>query len=369
MNKVKNIYLIDIIGIHSGMKYYDDAFIKELSTIKDIKIHILSNYANDPSLSSFFPQFFINSKLKGILQVLYAYISLLWLMFCKKKSHFIYLSYGGYIDILFMTLTFFFKKITIDIHDIYALDYSNNRIIKRAFGLLYCNAVRSVIVHSDYSKELLQELRYQKKMFEMPHFKYCFNKDYLEKNCSMDAIAAIKVDCINILFFGYMRLSKGIDVLSEAYSTLPIDIQDKIHLIIAGNDPHNILSTLPINNNKNVSILKRYINDDELIYLFSKVNYVILPYRKVSQSGILEMAFYFRKPILASRISYFEQIINNYPSFGRLFNNNVEDLANVMFMLPTFIQEFYNANDIKNFEQRNEIDNFLYKFPIYINSI
>ena len=54
------------------------------------------------------------------------------------------------------------------------------------------------------------------------------------------------------------------------------------------------------------------------MYLYEHTDYVALPYRKTSQSGILEMAFYFRKPILASDVPYFRRMLTEFPSFGIL---------------------------------------------------
>jgi glycosyltransferase involved in cell wall biosynthesis len=358
----KTIYIIDFIGIHSGMQYYDDAFAGELSRIPDVNVIVLSNYATKPLEKSFFKNFFVTGKLKGILRLLQGYLSLFGLIISKRKARFIYLAYGGYIDILLMTLTAFSRKITIDVHEVYALDFFNNQFIRQSFQLLYRYLVKSVIVHSERSMQLLHQINYKGKIFEVPHFKYSFNKAYDEKNVDIRILNDIKTNRINILFFGHIRHSKGIDILIEAFNSLSNDTQNKLHLIVAGNDTDNILHQMDIQDNENVSIFARYIRDDELTFLFSKVDYVVLPYREVSQSGILEMAFYFRKPILASRISYFEQVLNEYPSFGHLFDITEKDLANVISSLPFSEQKFYNENDIKNFEQRDKIKSFMSDF-------
>ncbi|MDR0603723.1 MAG: glycosyltransferase [Bacteroidales bacterium] len=364
----KTIYIIDFIGIHSGLQYYDDVFAKELSTIEGIEVHILSNYSDDPLKKPFLKNFFSGNLVTNTMKVFQAYISILYLMVFKRHTHFILLAYGGFIDILFMTLAIFFKNITIDVHDVYALDFSKNKFIRFFLDLLYRYFVKSAIIHSERSLYLLQQINYQKKLFEIPHFKYSFKKKYNESNIHTGIINATKTCRIKILFFGYIRYSKGIDILLDSFNLLPVELQNKFHLIIAGNDTNNILNKFDIQNNDNISIFSQYINDDELVYLFSNVNYIMLPYKEISQSGILEMAFYFQKPIVASRISYFEKILNTYPSFGLIFNNTVEDLAQTISLLPSLTQNFYDKNEVRNFEQRDKIYRFLSDFSKFIKN-
>jgi glycosyltransferase involved in cell wall biosynthesis len=265
-----------------------------------------------------------------------------------------------------MTLSFFSKRITVDIHEFYALELFEKRIIKMSLKFLYRYFINAIILHSDKTKKLLNDIKYQKKIFEVPHFKYCFNKEKHIKNVGSDVLFAIKQNCINILFFGYMRQSKGIDVLSKAYSSLSPDKQLQFNLIIAGSDPSGLLDDIDVRGNKNISIIARYINDDELIYLFSNIDYVILPYKEISQSGILEMAFYFRRPVLASRISYFQNLFTQYPSFGLLFDNNAEDISRTILLLPSLKRVFYSEKDISRFEQRYKITSFIIDFISFI---
>ena len=110
-------------------------------------------------------------------------------------------------------------------------------------------------------------------------------------------------------------------------------------------------------------IILRHIGDDELVYLYKHTDYVALPYRKTSQSGILEMAFYFRKPILASDVPYFNKMLTEFPSFGILSDKDVPayaaTLASVIGQHSSaayFLDEDYfrytNRIEIKVFKQQ-----------------
>jgi glycosyltransferase involved in cell wall biosynthesis len=69
----------------------------------------------------------------------------------------------------------------------------------------------------------------------------------------------------------------------------------------------------------------RYIEDDELNYLFSKCQYVLLPYTEIYQSGVLEVVIYFQCPALMSDIPFFHHTLSEFPSFGHLFTPNTPE--------------------------------------------
>src|SRR5690606_639305 len=87
-----------------------------------------------------------------------------------------------------------------------------------------------------------------------------------------------------ILFFGFIRKYKGLDVLIKALNKLP----NNLHLIIAGEpyedfgfyqqiiDAHNL--------EKRVHIFSDYIADDQVKTFFSAADLCVLPYRSATQS-------------------------------------------------------------------------------------
>jgi len=359
----KKVYIVDFIGIHSGMHYYNESFSKEISTIPGIEVEILSNYSTTMSKRPFFKNFFEMKKPWNILFVFSSYFSLMNFLFSKKNSHFILHHYGGIIDILFLSLTIIFSsKITIVVHDLYALENKHKTNILTY--ILYKYFVKTVIIHSEKNELLLKKLKYNNKMFIVPHFKYSFNKYFSVDSIDKDILSIFNSsnNCKKILFFGHIRLSKGIDILSQVFCSLPEDEQCKYNMIIAGNDTHNIIANLEIHKNKHASKILRIINDNELKYIFTHCEYVVLPYKDISQSGILEMAFYFRKPVLMSRLPYFEQILSEFPSFGLLFDNTSDGLYNLFLSLSNISTNYYSKQDVLKYEQREKIESFVNSF-------
>jgi len=356
----KKLYIVDHIGVHSGMHYYNSAFKNHLDKINDFNIKVLSNYDKDKK--PFFYNFYVGNNILRAFLLLINYFRLLFKLIVSKNSYFILLSYGSGIDAIFMTMSVFSKKIIIDIHEVNALQL-HNRIIAKFISLLYKHYVKTVICHSDRSEKLLDKIGYTKKRIYVPHFKYQFPKTYKTEKIKEDIIQNISNEKINVLFFGYVNFEKGIDILLKATNLLTNNIANKLNVIIAGKDKDGTINTVDIKNNFTVRRILRRIDDDELVYLFTHIDYVILPYRETSQSGILEMAIYFKKPILASKVKYFEQYLLQYPTFGMLMNGNEQSIANKLTEVVDTHSEYYDNyfsdEDFTNYEKEDEFYNFI----------
>ena len=99
------------------------------------------------------------------------------------------------------------------------------------------------------------------------------------------------------LFFGDLRPSKGInEVLRLCESNT-----GEVAFLICGQDIFDILSDKSACND-HVLISPRRQSDEELAFLFSSSDIILLPYQSSSQSGVLEVARAFGKPILCSPI-------------------------------------------------------------------
>jgi len=351
------IFILDFIGIHSGMNYYNDALIKLLSD-KGISVELLSNYSTD-SGKPFTKNIFTGNKITKLYRFVQFYLKVLIKVLMFRKNYFIIYFYGGKIDALLLLTTFFSSKIILDIHDVYALDSSKIGRAKYIIDFLISNRINYLISHSDKNKQILNMINYKKEIIEVPHFKY--NIDSISTGrISIELEKAIETNKINILFFGNMRLSKGIDILLDTI----INIQNvekfisSFNFIIAGKDNIGI-SEQYCNLNKNmIKFVLKHIDDNELSYLFKKSDYIILPYREISQSGVLEMAIGYKKPVLLSDIEYFKKYIEKYSSFGLLFTNSQEGIRNVLENVFTISannpKTFYNEVDYKRYLNHDE---------------
>lgn len=364
---MRKIYLFDFIGVHSGMHYYNESFKKMLESNNNL-VEILSNYSVDGK-KPFMSNCYICSKPLGIYRALEAYMRLLLLLWKDRNSFLVILAYGDLLDALFLTLSFFSNKIIVDVHEAYALRLEPTNFISRWLLWIYKTKVKAVIYHSERSKCILSTAGYSGFFFYVPHFKYCFDKVCDISKVGIDVKNSINSGKINILFFGNISYAKGIDLLIEAVNKLDVKNIDRINIVIAGKDADGVIATVFNNYPTAYHTIMRHITDDELIFLYSHTNYVVLPYRKTSQSGVLEMASYFRRPMLLSNIPYFKDILNQYPSFGRLFEPNSEALSVLLreiVIVGDCNRSYYESVDIENFLEVNAYEYFLLELDKYM---
>jgi glycosyltransferase involved in cell wall biosynthesis len=119
-----------------------------------------------------------------------------------------------------------------------------------------------------------------------------------------DAQRRLGVSGRTLLFFGYVRKYKGVDLLLHALALVPRDFA--VSLLIAGEfyEPVETYETLirELGLEERVRIVNRYIGEPEWPDLFAASDALVLPYRSASQSMSITLAYSFDKPVLVSRV-------------------------------------------------------------------
>lgn len=114
-----------------------------------------------------------------------------------------------------------------------------------------------------------------------------------------------------LLFFGFIRDYKGLDLLVEALSKL----DDDYHVIVAGEvygsfDKYNSqIEALGLKNR--VHTFTQYISDEEVKTYFSAADVCMLPYKSATQSGITAIAHHFEMPIIATDVGGLKESIEH----------------------------------------------------------
>lgn len=117
-----------------------------------------------------------------------------------------------------------------------------------------------------------------------------------------------------LLFFGYVRKYKGLDLLIDAMPDIIKEFPE-IRLLIVGefyDDPKpyfDKIKELGISNY--VKIINKFVSNEEVgeYYLASDLN--ILPYRSATQSGILNVSYGFLKPVLVTNVGGLSESVIN----------------------------------------------------------
>jgi glycosyltransferase involved in cell wall biosynthesis len=115
-----------------------------------------------------------------------------------------------------------------------------------------------------------------------------------------------------LLFFGFVRAYKGLDLLIDAFSDIRFRNR-KLKLIVAGefyedDKPYkNRVGELGLDDE--VIFFDRFINDDEVKYFFGPSELIIQPYRDATQSGVTQIAYHFEKPMVVTDVGGLREIV------------------------------------------------------------
>lgn len=112
------------------------------------------------------------------------------------------------------------------------------------------------------------------------------------------------------LFFGLVRPYKGLDILLRALAVM--EDQD-VMLTVAGEFWQPLPPILALIDELGISsrveLIPHYIGEQDAAALFHRADAVVMPYRSASGSGVLGLAYHYRKPVIASRISGLSELV------------------------------------------------------------
>ena len=120
-----------------------------------------------------------------------------------------------------------------------------------------------------------------------------------------------------VLFFGFIRKYKGLDLLLEAMKILAADpLSADIRLLIAGEfyedrkQYDQLIQDLEIE--KSLILKTDFIADSEVKYYLSAADFVIQPYKNATQSGVTPLAYHFEKPMLVTNVGGLPDLVPDY---------------------------------------------------------
>lgn len=183
------------------------------------------------------------------------------------------------------------------------------------YSMLYklCN---SLVIHSEQGKRELMELFNVEpgKVWVIPHGDYKFFVPEIELTAeTAKERLGLPGTVKTILFFGAIRPNKGLDFMLSALPRICRKIEG-LRLLIVGEPWENyqryrkIIEQYQLEDN--VCEYLRYVSNDEIPLFFWASDVVVLPYREITQSGVLQIAYAFSKPVVATDIEGFKEVID-----------------------------------------------------------
>jgi len=190
-----------------------------------------------------------------------------------------------------------------------------------------------IIAHSKYCKKILEGMGYNNVHYIPLGFtieKTKFKKLLTMENFGIDRKYKI------ILFFGIISIDKGLDVLLNSVPLLEKKYKN-FKIIIAGKPRddwsfyQNIIDKLGIEN-KIITDLD-FLPWRKVFSYFNICDVIVTPYREITNSMTPFLAYSFKKPVIATNVGAFAEIIDHNKSGLLVRNENVNELSDAILKL------------------------------------
>ena len=167
-----------------------------------------------------------------------------------------------------------------------------------------------------------------------------------------------------ILFFGFIRDYKGLDLLIDAFKDSRFR-EEKVKLIVAGefyNNGDQYLEQIKKSGLEDEIIMKNdFIPNEEVKDYFCASDIVAQPYKTATQSGVTQIGYHFEKPMLVTNVGGLAEIIP-HQVVGYVVEPNPEAIAESLV-------NFFKENKREAFEENIRIDKKKYSWNKMVESI
>jgi D-inositol-3-phosphate glycosyltransferase len=184
-------------------------------------------------------------------------------------------------------------------------------IVDRLLTKYFTGSIDGAVVMSGSVGEDLRSFRVNIPVLNNPHPLYDNYGAPLQYEEALNMLS-LETDYSYLLFFGFIRGYKGLDLLLEALSDKRL-IKRKMKLLVAGEFYE---SDIPYKEQitrhglgEKVILYNRFIREDEVAAFFSVADLVVQPYRSATQSGVTQIAYHFDKPMLVTDVGGLGEIV------------------------------------------------------------
>ena len=165
-------------------------------------------------------------------------------------------------------------------------------------------------------------------------------------------------DSLVLLFFGYVRKYKGLDILIEAFPKI-LSAIPKAKLLIVGefyDNPSEYLELIKrLKLAEQVKVINQFVPNEDVAKYYQAADVVILPYRSATQSGILNVAYGSYKPVIVTDVGGLAEFVDEGKTGFVVKPNSPEAIAEG-------VNKFLNAREKTDFaihiQARNRKNSF-----------
>lgn len=331
------IAIIEPVGGHGGMNYYDIGLANGLSHSSIETILYTSDVTATPTNASFkvvtsFKKIWNPSpKINRAFRFFFCLLKTLSNAL-KNKVDIVHYHFFHYTLLEFFCIylaKIFSFKIVVTVHDV----ESFAGLHSDAAAKIILGAADKLIAHNKLIKDnLVAKVKLPSGNIQtIPHGNYV---DFIPNKISgieAKKQLGIPIESKTILFFGQIKKVKGLDVLLNAFANV-LAKDSQVRLVVAGklwkdniSDYQKIINEKKLS--RNLDLFLRYITDEEVPLFYNASDIIVLPYRKIYQSGVLLMAMSYGRPVIVSDIDGMTEIVKDNKNGFIFKSEDIEDLA------------------------------------------
>ena len=260
--------------------------------------------------------------------------------------------------ISFLIKTFYKNKILFITENV--ISHEGNAVDKILTKLGLSNA-NSFLALSEKVEDDLRFVAKGRRVYrsELPIYD-CYNFDEKKKSASTKTDFGFEENSKLLLFFGYVRKYKGLDLLIDALAEL-IKKDNSYKLLVVGEfyDDEKFYQDKikSFNLSNSVKVLNKFISNEEVAEYFEPADLVVLPYRSATQSGILNLAYGFLKPVLVTDVGGLAEFVDNGKTGYVIKPDSHKDLVDGVENFFEQRQKINFEENIKNRVSQNSFNN------------
>ena len=176
-------------------------------------------------------------------------------------------------------------------------------------------------------------------------------------------VLGLRPDDKVLLFFGYIREYKGLDILLRAMKFVLANFQVK--LLVVGEfyeKPQKYYQIVEEEGIADFVIFRdEYVPSEEVGVYFSASDVVVLPYKSATQSGIVQIAYNFNKPVIATNVGGLPEVVLDGKT-GFIVEPSPEKIAEA-------IVKFFKEALADEFSKNVEVEKRKYSWDVLVEAI
>jgi glycosyltransferase involved in cell wall biosynthesis len=315
------VVIIEPVGGHCGMDYYDFGLSRgllaagcgvSLFTCDETRAPAIPGLKFHPIYKQVFGR--THRLMRGFRYLRASVTALTKAVMRGEKVCHLHLFQGEKEELALVVLARCFgRRVVITVHDIEAFSPVTPRrsMILKVYGL-----AKGYIVHNNVSKLELERFGVASdKISVIPHGHFWESMQARPSRLDARLRLGISESARVMLFFGQIKDAKGLDILIEAMPAVAREVSEAV-LVIAGRPLRTEFAKYEeLIDGLGLRPLCRlhigFVPDNDVATYYAAADVVVLPYRRIYQSGVLIMAMSYGRPVVVSDLPGMTEMISD----------------------------------------------------------